>query len=131
MVKLSDKIFKEVNASLSEESDALLENFLDMPKNIKSKIVLLGKNTDADIVIVNAQDGPMIELDNIEILTIIGDSGKIDIGNEVLLVNVHQYQTLRTEQFETREISFEDAKKYSRKSADCLAETITYFKSKN
>jgi len=41
---------------------------------------------------------------------------------------VHQYQTLRTKEFETNLINFEEAKKYDAETTKMLAQTVDYFK---
>jgi len=100
---------------------------MDLPENISNNIVVLG-NPKAKTVLINAQGGPMTSLQNFELMfTMIQSKVSKD---SLLAVNVHQYQTLRTKEFDTNLINFEDAKKYDSESTKMLAETVEYFKNK-
>ena len=125
------KVTQYNNKSYAENSIKTLEsNFLDIPLEIKDKVVLVW-NPKAEIVIINTQWWPMTKLSTAEAIWIIEDQSKIDLSKETLLVNVHQCQTLETKKYETEEISFKQAKQCDKESVKYLAETVKYFKSKN
>jgi len=108
-----------------DSTSTVLEQQMYLPKNISDNIVVLG-NPKAKTVLINTQGGPMTSLQNFELMFTMIQS-KIN-KDSLLAVNVHQYQTLRTKEFETKLINFEDAKKYDSESTKILAETVEFFK---
>jgi len=121
------KYISEKNMEIDTISNQIKEKLPGLPENIFKKIVLLG-NPEAKTVLINAQGGPMTSLQNFELNAMLKDAGFK--AEDLLIVNVHQYQTLRTDEFETKLIDFEDAKKYDAESTKMLAEVVDYFKNK-
>jgi len=87
-------------------------------------------NPDADLVILNAQGGPEIELYTDEFMDIFTKHGKID-PDKVLCMNVHQIQTLKPNLFTDEGITFDRAKMYDKQNTKMLADAVKYFKSQN
>ena len=121
------RLMLEQNMKINAISDELKEALPDLPEDISNNIVILG-NPKAKTVLVNAQGGPVTSLLNFEFIKMMSDAGIK--AEDLLLVNVHQYQTQRTEEFEANLISFEDAKKYDAISTQMLADVVSYFKNK-
>jgi len=118
------EFLKKENAKIVTNS-ATLTKQLHIPEAIAKNIVVFG-NAEAKTVLINSQGGPMTSLANFELSYTINQT-KID-KDDLLLVNVHQYQTLRTEEFETKLINFEEAKQYDAASTKMLSQTVEYFK---
>ena len=110
-----------------DSTSTVLKKQMGFPDEISKNIVVFG-NSHAKTVLINAQGGPMTSLDNFEFAYLLYQSKFDRKKDSILCVNVHQYQTLRTKEFETNLISFEDAKKYDAESTKILAETVNYFK---
>ena len=94
-----------------------------MPGVLADKVYAVG-DPESDLVIVNAQGGPMPYLFEREFEEIFDF---VDL-KKALLVNVHQAQTLRPHYFADNEISFEEAKKYDSQSVQILADVVRYYK---
>ena len=92
---------------------------------IKEDVTLHG-NMKSDIVIVNTQGGPMMELDNDAIKEII----ELSKTSNLLYANVHQAQTKEPEKFKT-DITFNEAKKYDDWSVLRLKKVVDFFKKNN
>ena len=116
------------NQKFETNSKEIIKNFNDIPESIKNKVVLVW-NPKSNIIIINTQWWPVNFLVTDEVAWILWEAN-ISRKN-VLLVDVHQCQTLQTKKFETKEISFEEAKECDKKSVEFLAKTVEYFKSKN
>lgn len=100
------------------------ENNKKLPNEI-SQIATVDGDLDNDIVLVNTQGGPMYELDTSTVRMMLEESvGK----TEAIVVNVHQQQTLKPDDFNKKEITLEEAKVYDKKSVDDLAKVVKYFK---
>ncbi len=112
------------NAQIDSTSMALKQQ-MDLPQEISKNIAVMG-NPNAKTVLINAQGGPMTSIQNFELMYILMQA-KVN-KDSLLAVNVHQYQTLRTKEFETKLITFEDAKKYDAETTKMLAQTVDYFK---
>ncbi len=123
----AEALIAKKDLEIDSISEVLKQQLPGLPEDISKNIVILG-NPKANTVIINAQGGPMTSLHNFEnAYSLI--QAKISFDS-VFLINVHQYQTLRTKEFESKLINFEDAKKYDSESVRILAEVVNYFKSK-
>ena len=81
-------------------------------------------NPDAATVIINTQGGPVTELES-EFLPLLFPWADLE---SQLWINVHQTQTLPGSDFETREITFEEAKSADAQSVRWLADVVAAFK---
>jgi len=86
-------------------------------------------NINSDTVIINSQGGPVSNFDFEGTYDILVNQAKINL-EKTLVVNVHQEQTLKPWKFNEKEITFEQAKEYDKKSVERLVDVIKYFKSK-
>ena len=94
---------------------------------LNSEIMGLGSffgDVFSDVVLVNAQDGPVTQLMTAELKDLL-ELTEEDDG--FFIFNVHQVQTLNPQDFNT-EISFEKAKTVDQESIDMLAKVIRFFK---
>ena len=119
----------ELNFKIDSTSTVLKQQLKDLPTNVSEHMVVLG-NTNSETILINTQGGPMTSLQMYEYLYMIHQAGILP-KDSLLFVNVHQYQTLRTKEFETGLINYEDAKKFDEESTKYLAETVKYFKNKD
>lgn len=87
-------------------------------------IAVFHGNLNSDIVIVNAQAGPSIELLDQDLPQFI----TITQAQSALWVNVHQAQTKNPSEFIDSDITFDQAKQYDLESAAHLNRVIDYFK---
>lgn len=102
-----------------------LENTVD--NKINSIIGRTLGNKDSEIVIVYSQGGPDIKVET-GILEEIRDS---DIRlKDAYLIQPHQVQTENPKLFKEKEISFEEAVEYDKKSILNISEVIKYYKNK-
>ena len=85
-------------------------------------------NSASDTVVINAQGGPVTWLFDSDFEDIFINEMGLN-PEEVFIVNVHQTQTLFPDIFTTKEISFEEAKEYDKRSVDELSKVVDYFKS--
>ncbi|CAV19547.1 MULTISPECIES: hypothetical protein [Vibrio] len=81
-------------------------------------------NESSEVVIINAQGGAFPDLERNFLREMFS---WLDLGRYMLL-NVHQTQTKPGSDFESREITFEDAKEADKQSVLWLSETINKFK---
>jgi hypothetical protein len=102
----------------------------NMPATLVNKF---GRDTlgdvNSDTVIINSQGGPVSNFDFEVTYDILVNQAKINL-EKTLIVNVHQEQTLKPWKFNEKEITFEQAKEYDKKSVERLVDVIKYFKSK-
>ena len=110
----------------TNKDSILILKELNVPKNISDNIVVFG-NPKSNKVIINAQGGPILELNNLELKIILGYETGIN-PEDYFVVNVHQCQTLKTEFYSKNEINFEEAKKCDEKTVSILADVVKYFK---
>ena len=94
-----------------------------MSGTLSNKIYAVG-NPNSDVVIVNAQGGPMPTLATKEFEGIFSTIDR----DKFFLVNVHQAQTLAPNQFSERAISFDEAKAFDAETIQLLADVVNYFK---
>ncbi len=78
-----------------------------------AKLVTFHGNRNSNTVIINTQGGPETALDERTLGDILTKAG---IKDQSLVVNVHQVQTAKPSLFTSREISFDQAKKYDQES---------------
>jgi len=128
IVLFSKNASKIVDNNIKVKSGKIMEK-INLPKELKEKVVVFG-NPESDKVLVNAQGGPMVELDVVEFKSIVnGDAG---IATEdMFFVDVHQCQTLETKFYSENEIGFDEAKNCDKESVDTLAKVVEYFKKQN
>jgi hypothetical protein len=110
----------------TKKDSVLILRELNVPKKISDNIVVFG-NPKSNKVIINAQGGPILKLNNLELKIILGYETGIN-PDDFFVVNVHQCQTLKTEFYTKNEINFEEAKKCDEKTVSTLAEVVKYFK---
>ncbi|MBF8984144.1 hypothetical protein IZY60_11405 [Lutibacter sp. B2] len=84
-------------------------------------------NENSDTVIINTQGGPMTKLETDEFKEIVSNFNT----EGLLMVNVHQYQTINPSKFMNDEISFEEAIQYDKESIEILYKIIKYYKNQN
>ncbi|WP_234859102.1 hypothetical protein [Aquimarina aquimarini] len=96
---------------------------IGIPKEIKSLISFSG-DKDASTVLINTQGGPSTILDTINLDQALQD---FDTSN-ILVVNVHQAQTLNPNLFEGNDITFDQAINFDIESTEILYRVIKYFK---
>jgi hypothetical protein len=114
----------EEMAMIKEAQKVIHENSKELPDEI-SNIATVDGDLSKDIVLVNTQGGPMYELDIISVKMMLAES----IGNnDVIVVNVHQQQTLNPLAFKDEMLTLEEAKLVDEKSVADLAKVVTYFK---
>lgn len=103
------------------------ENVVENNVSEISSIAYTYGNEASNTVIVNTQGGLIPELYNNELKEIL----KTVNTNDYLIVNVHQAQTKNPELFVDKEISFDEAIEYDKKSIENLDKVIKYYKDKN
>ncbi len=109
----------DVNFTVSSQSD---DNVL--PENIADLVYAVG-NRDSDTVIVNAQGGPIPELETHFFEFVFSF---VDL-EQYYLINAHQVQTINPIDFMEHEVTFEEAKIAAAESTQMLADIVQYFKS--
>ena len=118
-----------VAAKLQTKPEDIRIEYKNMPDSLQRLGYSFG-NPNSDTIIINTQGGPMINLLTDNFKSIFKDAGGID-EEKYLVVNVHQFQTLNPEKFKKEEISFEQAKAYSKKTSKVLYNLTNFFKSEN
>ncbi len=108
---------KKVDNTITEKPVVVRPSF----ESIEGIISLHG-NKDSDIVIINAQGGPLTVLDTTGLVNFIKKSETEDL----LYVNVHQAQTKKPYLF-SLSISLKDAEKYTKESVENLKKVIDYY----
>ena len=88
-----------------------------------SDIATFHGNLEGNVVVVNTQGGPGIELEDDGLLDIISESQT----QSALYVNVHQVQTKNPSLFTGTEITFEEAKEYDLQSIENLKRAVEFF----
>ncbi len=110
-----------------KDGNKIIVEPIALPGNIDELVSYWG-NSSSDVkkVVINTQGGPAPELLNEEMQDILKlvDANKID---DVLIVNVHQKQTLNPQNYQS-EITFDQAKMDDEASVADLAKVIKYFK---
>ena len=96
---------------------------LTITKEIKDLLYIKGDES-SNIVIVNAQGGPMLELASSEFDDILKD---VNTDN-ILCVNVHQAQTQSPNLFSSSDITFDEAKTYDSTTINNIYKVVKYFK---
>ncbi len=82
-------------------------------------------NLEGDIVVIHAQGGPSIELDD----DATSNQTVIELGiQSALYVMVHQVQTKKPMLFTSKDITFEQAKQYDLQSIANIKRVVDYFK---
>lgn len=95
----------------------------EISQDIKDLIYFQG-NENASTVIINAQAGPSLALDE-EIVDLLFQS----LGDQdILSVNVHQHQTLNPNVLFDNEITLNDGINFNAQSVDILYNVVKYFK---
>ena len=87
-------------------------------------------NWNSDSVLIYSQGGPEYYLEPEQFPYKPLLKAPVDTLKNALVVYVHQYQTAHRPLFISREISFEEAKKFDEQSTKMLAQTIDYFHNK-
>ncbi|VAY87786.1 hypothetical protein MNB_ARC-1_92 [hydrothermal vent metagenome] len=87
-------------------------------------------NWDSDTVLICSQGGPVFYLEPEQFPHKPLLNAPLEELKNSLVVYVHQYQTKYRHLFVTRDISFEEAKKFDKKTIDMLAKTIDFFHNK-
>lgn len=108
---------KKVDNTITEKPIVVKPSF----ESIEDIISLHG-NEDSDIVIINAQGGPLTVLDTTGLNSFIKKSETEDL----LYVNVHQAQTKKPYLF-SLSISLKDAEKFTQESVENLKKVIDYY----
>lgn len=93
-----------------------------IPENIRNLVRPIG-NPDSSIVVINAQGGPFLSMEDEAIQMLFGK-----ILDRALVVNVEQVQTLYPELFTAAPISFEQAKAYEGLSTAILSRVVDAFR---
>ena len=88
------------------------------------KLIYYTGNKSASTILINTQGGPQVELATEEFDEILG----IVNTRDLLMVNVHQAQTLNPEKFTKSDITFKEAIDYDAESIEILYKVIEYFK---
>jgi|GEM_PF-691366 len=84
-------------------------------------------NKKASTVIVNVQGGPILYFDIESTYHMFVEKIHADL-DKILILNVHQEQTIMPWKFDTKKITFEQAKKYDKLSVKRLVDVINYLK---
>lgn len=108
-----------VEARVNTASDPMLAA---IPENIRNLVRPIG-NPDSSIVVINAQGGPFLSMEDEAIQMLFGK-----ILDRALVVNVEQVQTLYPELFTAAPISFEQAKAYESLSTAILSRVVDAFR---
>ncbi|WP_299247385.1 hypothetical protein [uncultured Aquimarina sp.] len=96
---------------------------LEISEEIKDLIYFKGEE-DAPVVLINVQSGPDTELSTGEVDEVFQNFDTTDL----LAVNVHQAQTLNSDQFESNDITFDQAINLDIESVEILYKVVKYFK---
>ncbi|QTD37541.1 hypothetical protein JL193_15910 [Polaribacter batillariae] len=118
-----------VVAKSKTKAEDIRIRYKNMPESLQKLGYSFG-NPNSNTVIINTQGGPMINLLTDSFKSIFKEAGDIN-EDKYFLINVHQAQTLKPEKFIMSEISFEQAKAYSKETSKMLYDLISYFKSEN
>ena len=101
------------------------EPYIDMPDIVGYYFGNPASNT----VIINAQGGPETTLSTNEFKEIFLNKAKINTDS-IFAVNIQQIQTLKPDNFEKSDITFEQAIEYGKQNTKMLADAVKYFKTK-
>ncbi len=87
-------------------------------------LVLTAGNPDADTVIVNSQGGPAPELFP---AAAVAEHLGLAVTEDVLIVTVHQQQTIDRDRFNDADLTFDEAVEADAQSVADLAQVVEYF----
>ncbi|MBW1295462.1 hypothetical protein [Aquimarina litoralis] len=107
----------------NSDDPIIIDEPLEISQEIKDLIYFKG-NEEAPTVLINAQSGPDTELSTGEVDEIFQT---FDTSN-LLVVNVHQTQTLDSSLIENNDITFNQAIDFDTESIEIFSKVVQYFK---
>lgn len=120
--------FVDQRTSTAKETQSKVDlNISGQTSEIDSIISRKIGDENSDIVIVYAQGGPEPEVETEVLEELRGSHEKL---NNALFVQAHQVQTENSQLFTEKEISFEEAIEYDKKTVDNMATIVKYYKEK-